>query len=106
MKVGFIGLGHMGAGMAANPLKAGHEVTVYNRTRAKAEPLVKGGAKEAATIADACRGDAVFTMLANDDAVQAVVFGEDGVLERLPVGAIHISSSTISVGLAERLTAA
>ena len=67
MKVGFIGLGQMGAGMAANLLNAGHEVTVYNRTRAKAEPLVKGGAKEAATIADACRGDAVFTMLANDD---------------------------------------
>src|SRR3954454_17172374 len=74
MKVGFIGLGHMGAGMAANLLKAGHEVTVYNRTRVKAEPLVKGGAKEAATIADACRGDAVFTMLANDDAVEGVVF--------------------------------
>jgi 3-hydroxyisobutyrate dehydrogenase-like beta-hydroxyacid dehydrogenase len=106
MKVGFIGLGHMGAGMAANLLKAGHEVTVYNRTRAKAEPLVKGGAKEAATIADACRGDAVFTMLANDDAVEVVVFGEDGILERLPAGAIHISSSTISVGLAERLTTA
>src|SRR5436305_14929601 len=84
MKVGFIGLGNMGAGMAANLLKAGHEVTVYNRTRAKAEPLVKGGAKEAATIADACRGDAVFTMLANDDAVEVVVFGEDGSLERLP----------------------
>ena len=61
MKVGFIGLGHMGAGMAANLLKAGHEVTVYNRTRAKAEPLVKGGAREAATIANACRGDAVFS---------------------------------------------
>jgi 3-hydroxyisobutyrate dehydrogenase-like beta-hydroxyacid dehydrogenase len=106
MKVGFIGLGHMGAGMAANLLKAGHEVTVYNRTRAKAEPVVKGGAKEAATIADACRGDAVFTMLANDDAVEVVVFGEDGILDRLPAGAIHISSSTISVGLAERLTAA
>src|SRR3954451_4450587 len=106
MKVGFIGLGHMGAGMAANLLKAGHEVTVYNRTRAKAEPVVKGGAKEAATIADACRGDAVFTMLANDDAVEVVVFGEDGILERLSAGAIHICSSTISVGLAERLTAA
>jgi len=106
MKVGFIGLGHMGAGMAANLLNAGHEVTVYNRTRSKAEALVRRGAKEAATIADACRGDAVFTMLANDNAVEAVVFGEHGILESLPAGAIHISSSTISVGLAERLAAA
>jgi len=106
MKVGFIGLGHMGAGMAANLLKAGHEVTVYNRTRAKAERLVKEGAKEAATIAEACRRDAVITMLASDDAMEVVVFGEGGILESLPVGAIHISSSTISVGLAERLTAA
>src|SRR6266849_6088528 len=106
MKVGFIGLGHMGAGMAANLLNAGHEVTVYNRTRSKAEALVRRGAKEAATIADACRGDAVFTMLANDNAVEAVVFGEDGILGSLPAGAIHVSSSTISVGLAERLAAA
>jgi 3-hydroxyisobutyrate dehydrogenase-like beta-hydroxyacid dehydrogenase len=106
MKVGFIGLGHMGAGMAANLLKAGHEVTVYNRTRAKTEALMRGGAKEAATIADACRGDAVFTMLANDDAVEAVVFGKAGIVESLPAGAIHISASTISVGLAARLAAA
>ncbi len=106
MKVGFIGLGHMGAGMAGNLLEAGHEVTVYNRTRSKAEALVRRGAKEAATIADACRGDAVFTMLANDNAVEVVVFAEHGILESLPAGAIHISSSTISVGLAERLAAA
>src|SRR5258708_31535312 len=96
----------MGAGMAANLLKARHEVTVYNRRQAKAEALVREGAKEAATIADACHGDAVFTMLANDDAVQAVVFGEHGILDSLPAGAIHISSSTISVDLAERLVAA
>jgi 3-hydroxyisobutyrate dehydrogenase-like beta-hydroxyacid dehydrogenase len=106
MKVGFIGLGHMGAGMAANLLKAGHEVTVFNRTLDKAEFLVREGAREAGTIADACRGDAVFTMLANDDAVEVVALGEDGILKSLRAGAIHVSSSTISVGLAERLTAA
>jgi 3-hydroxyisobutyrate dehydrogenase-like beta-hydroxyacid dehydrogenase len=106
MKIGFIGLGQMGTGMATNLLKAGHDVTVYNRTRAKAEGLVSAGAKVAATIADTCRGDAVFTMLANDDVVEAVVFGANGVLESLPAGAIHISSSTISVALAERLAAA
>src|SRR5260370_4163813 len=106
MKVGFIGLGHMGAGMAGNLLKAGHEVTVYNRTRAKGEALMRRGATEAATIADACRGDVVFTMLANDDVVEAAVFGEHGILASLPAGAIHISSSTITVGFAERLAPA
>jgi 3-hydroxyisobutyrate dehydrogenase-like beta-hydroxyacid dehydrogenase len=106
MRVGFIGLGNMGSGMAANLLKAGHEVTVYNRTRAKAEALVAQGARAAADIAQACRGDAVITMLADDNAVEGVTQGEGGVVTSLPPGALHISSSTISVALSERLTAA
>jgi 3-hydroxyisobutyrate dehydrogenase-like beta-hydroxyacid dehydrogenase len=106
MKVGFIGLGHMGAGMAANLLKAGHDVTVYNRTRRKVEALVAQGAKAAAGVSDACRGDAVITMLANDDAVERVVFGDGGIVGSLPAGAPHISSSTISVALSEKLEAA
>jgi 3-hydroxyisobutyrate dehydrogenase-like beta-hydroxyacid dehydrogenase len=106
MKVGFIGLGHMGAGMAANLLKAGHDVTVYNRTRTKVETLVVQGAKAAANVSDACRGDAVITMLADDDAVERVVFGDTGFISSMHVGAIHISSSTISVALSERLEAA
>ena len=106
MKVGFIGLGHMGAGMAANLLKAGHDVTVYNRTRAKADALVALGAKAAASVADACRGDAVITMLADDDAVEGVVFSDGGIVGSLSAGAMHISSSTISVALSERLEAA
>ena len=106
MKVGFIGLGHMGAGMAANLLKAGHDVTVYNRTRTKIEALVAQGAKAAASVSDACRGDAVITMLANDDAVERVVFGDGGIIGSLPAGASHISSSTISVALSEKLEAA
>ena len=106
MEVGFIGLGRMGAGMAANLLKAGHHVTVYNRTRAKAEALVADGAKVAADVSDACRGDAVFTMLANDEAVENVTLTAGGILDRLAPGAIHISSSTISVGLSERLARA
>src|SRR4051794_1347640 len=105
MKVGFIGLGRMGAGMAANLLKAGHEVTVYNRTQAKTDELVAQRANAAAGISDACRGDAVMTMLANDEAVESVVYGDQGVLASLPKGAIHISSSTISVALSERLAA-
>src|SRR4051812_7702608 len=67
MDIGFIGIGRMGAGIAANLLKAGHQVTVYNRTRTKAEALAAKGAKVAADIAGACRGDVVFTMLANDE---------------------------------------
>ena len=106
MKVGFIGLGHMGAGMAANLLRAGHEVTVYNRTPGRARALVEQGAHAAAQVADACRGDAVITMLADDGAVEGVVFGEDGVIEVLGEGAIHVSMSTISVALSERLAAA
>lgn len=105
MKVGCIGLGQMGSGMAESLLRAGHEVTVYNRTRAKADSLVAKGAKIAASVADACRGDAVLTMLANDDAVEAVVYGEQGVLASLAKGGIHVSSSTISARLSERLAA-
>ena len=72
MQVGFIGLGQMGSGIATNLLKAGHDVTVYNRTRAKADALASKGAKVAATPGDACKGEAVFTMLAEDKAVEAV----------------------------------
>lgn len=106
MKVGFIGLGNMGAGMAANLLKAGHEVTVYNRTASKAQALAQQGARLAAEIADACRGEAVITMLADDGAVESVVLGEKGVVASLGPGAIHVSSGTISVALADRMTAA
>jgi 3-hydroxyisobutyrate dehydrogenase-like beta-hydroxyacid dehydrogenase len=96
----------MGAGMAASLLKAGHEVTVYNRTPGKAEALVERGAKRARTVADACRGEAVITMLANDRAVEEVVLGWGGVVESLAPDALHVSSSTISVALADRLTLA
>jgi 3-hydroxyisobutyrate dehydrogenase-like beta-hydroxyacid dehydrogenase len=106
MKVGFIGLGHMGAGMAAKLLRAGHAVTVYNRTAAKARSLVEQGARVATRVADACRGDAVITMLADDGAVEGVVFGKDGMIAVLGKDAIHVSMSTISVALSERLSAA
>jgi 3-hydroxyisobutyrate dehydrogenase-like beta-hydroxyacid dehydrogenase len=105
MKVGFIGLGNMGSGMAANILKAGHEVTVYNRTPAKAEALAALGAKVAPKIAGACAGDVVVTMLANDAAVEEMVYGEAGVLASLARGATHVASSTISVALSRRLAA-
>jgi 3-hydroxyisobutyrate dehydrogenase-like beta-hydroxyacid dehydrogenase len=103
MDVGFIGLGRMGAGMAGNLLRAGHRVTVFNRTPAKAEALVTQGANAAVSIAEACQGDAVITMLANDQAVHSVVLGRDGVMANLAPTALHVSSSTISVGLSQQL---
>ena len=106
MDVGFIGLGQMGAGMAGNLVKAGHHVTVYNRSPEKAKPLVSSGAQLAKSVADACHGDVVFTMLADDNAVAGVTFGDDGILASLADGATHISSSTISAALSERLTGA
>ena len=106
MRVGFIGLGHMGRGMAASLLKAGHDVTVYNRSPGKSAELESAGATVAATLAEACAGDAVFTMLSNDEAVEDVVFGAGGIVDSLRQGATHISSSTISIELSDRLTLA
>ncbi len=107
MKIGFVGLGHMGSPMAASLLAAGNELVVYNRTRARAEPLAARGARIAETPAEAARGaDLVFTMLADDAAVEGVAFGEDGIVAALSPGAVHVSSSTISVALSERLAAA
>ena len=106
MQVGFIGLGRMGSPIAANLLAAGHELTVYNRTEAKAEPLVKRGAQLAKTPGDAARGQIVITMLADDRAVDEAVFAKDGVVAALAPGAIHISMSTISVVESQRLVKA
>jgi 3-hydroxyisobutyrate dehydrogenase-like beta-hydroxyacid dehydrogenase len=106
MKTGFVGLGHMGAAMAANLVKAGHDLTVYNRTASKAEPLVALGAKLAKTAGEAARGDAVITMLADDQAVEDATFGVQGIIASLPKGALHISCSTISVALSDHLTEA
>jgi 3-hydroxyisobutyrate dehydrogenase-like beta-hydroxyacid dehydrogenase len=110
MEIGFIGLGNMGRGMAANLVKAGHHVTVYNRSPAKAEALVQKGATAARTIAEACSGEMVFTMLADDQAVENVAFGdpdgEQGIVASLRQGATHVSSSTISVAMSQCLAAA
>lgn len=106
VRIGFIGLGNMGSGMAANLLKAGHHVIAYNRSHEKAEALAAHGAAPARSVAEACAADVVVSMLANDEAVEAVAFGEGGILQSLGSGATHMSSSTISVALAERLTAA
>jgi 3-hydroxyisobutyrate dehydrogenase-like beta-hydroxyacid dehydrogenase len=100
MKVGFVGLGQMGSAMAANLVKEGHEVTVWNRSPARAAPLVAAGARLAERPADAAQGEVVMTMLADDAAVEAVVYGEGG-LAGAP--ALHVGHSTISVALAQQL---
>lgn len=109
MKLGFIGLGQMGAGMAGRLATAGHELVVWNRDRAKAEAFVVEGAGTRGTIAAspaaAAGAGVVFTMLANDDAVEAVTFGDGGILSA-GSGVLHVACSTVSVALTERLAAA
>ena len=78
MKLGFIGLGRMGSAMAANLVKAGHDVTVFNRSPGKSGHLLELGAHEASDVAAACSGEVVITMLADDEAASAS-FWERGV---------------------------
>ena len=95
--IGWIGLGHMGVPMTRNLVKAGFAVTVYNRTAAKAQPLVDAGARLASTPADAARGaSVVISMLADDAASRAVWLGPNGALEAAEKDAILIESSTVS----------
>lgn len=96
----------MGQAMAKNLLRAGHRVTVYNRTRGRAEALQAEGAILAETPAQACAGEAVISCLADDRAVEAVVFGSDGIVGALAPGAIHISMSTLSLDCVRRLAQA
>src|SRR5271163_454588 len=106
MRTAFIGLGKMGSAMARNLLRAGHQVVVYNRSREKSEPLAAEGAKVAESPAEACRGaQAVMTMLSDDAAVEATVFGEQGIAAALARDGVHISHSTISTALARTLAA-
>jgi len=107
MNIAFLGLGQMGTPMAANLIKAGHTLTLYNRTPGKAPNLLDLGAKEAKTPAEAVENaEAAFTMLADDKALESITHGDHGILAALPKDALHISSSTISVALSEKLTEA
>ncbi len=106
-KIAFLGLGSMGAAMAANLLKAGFPLTIYNRTAAKAEPLRQQGATVASTPAEAAREAAiVFTMVTDDKALEALTTGPDGILTTLPKGAIHASCSTVAPDTNRRLAEA
>ncbi|PZU11659.1 NAD(P)-dependent oxidoreductase [Sphingomonas sp.] len=104
MRVALLGLGNMGGAIARNILKAGHALTVWNRSPDKAASLVEAGAGSASSPAEAATGaEIVLTMLADDRAVEAVVFGAQGLLSA-KAAPIHVGLSTISLALARRLT--
>ena len=110
-EVGYVGLGVMGSSIVRRLLAAGHAVTVWNRTREKAEPLLEEGARWAESPREvAAAGELVFTMVTNTEAVRAVTEGEDGILAGLRPDAIYVDMSTASPAntraLAERVAAA
>ena len=104
MEAAFLGLGAMGHAMADNLVRGGHRLRVWNRSPDKARDLVEAGATLAATPAEAAQAGVALTMLSDDAAVLAVVEGESGLLAGLPPGGLHVSMSTISYELGERLT--
>jgi 3-hydroxyisobutyrate dehydrogenase-like beta-hydroxyacid dehydrogenase len=104
MHISFLGLGNMGLPMARNLLNAGHRLVVYNRTRQRGEELSKRGAKAAGSPGEAVQGaEMVITMLADDAAVESVMFGDQGALAAMGPGAVHVSMSTIGHLLSRRL---
>ena len=107
MKIGFVGLGSMGSCMARRLIDAGHVLTVYNRTPSRAEPFRAWGARVADSVSEAATGaDVLISMVADDSALEALVFPPGDALRALPAGAVHASMSTISVALSRRLAVA
>ncbi len=105
--VGLIGLGLMGHPMGANLLKAGHELTVWNRTASRGDDLVAQGAKRAATPREvAAASEVIVTIVSDPPAVESVLWGESGVFSGLRRGSVMIESSTVSPGLEKRAAAA
>ena len=105
--VGFIGLGLMGKPMAQNLLRAGFPLTVWNRTKSKADDLVRGGAKLAASPREAAaQADVLITIVSDPPALEAVLFGADGAITALRKGSLFIDSSTVSPDAARRVAAA
>ena len=104
MITGFIGLGAMGAPIAANLLRAGQQMRVWNRSSGPVAALVAQGAQAAASPAEAAGGEVLFSMLADDAATRAAVL-EGGALEALAAGAVHVNLATVSVAFARELAA-
>src|ERR1700745_325325 len=98
MRVGFIGLGAMGLGMAQQIQAAGFDLTVYNRTAAKAAPLVAAGGATAHTPAKPASVDLLITVVSDDAAEQALL--AQGIADTLPTGSIHMATTTMSAKLA------
>jgi 3-hydroxyisobutyrate dehydrogenase-like beta-hydroxyacid dehydrogenase len=95
-KISYLGLGTTGSGMASNLLKAGYQLTVWNRSAEKCEPFARKGARVAKTPADAVRNaDLVMYSVSDDDAVEKVVFGEQGILSAITAGQIAVDMSTV-----------
>lgn len=107
MKVALIGLGRMGQAIAANVLNNGHEVTVYNRSAGKGDELVKAGATEVRSVADAVANcEFAITMLAHDTALEAIALGPDGVVQSLPKDAVHLAMGTHGVDISRKVAQA
>ena len=107
MNVGFIGLGKMGQAMTRRILGAGHELTVYNRTKEKTAGLAGAGAAVAETIAQACQGrEVVITMVSDDKAVEEVTLARGGIRDALAAEAIHLCMGTHSVAAIQALAQA
>src|SRR3978361_1762389 len=96
-KVGWIGMGRMGYPMAERPLKAGYDVSIWNRTRSKAEPLAKIGGKVVDKLSDLAGLDVVFSIVAEGKDVEQVYFGKEGVLSSTKTPPIFVDCSTIAV---------
>jgi len=96
-KLGMIGIGRMGYAMAERLAKAGCDITVWNRTREKAEPLTKSGAKIAGSLADLAACDIVFTMVSTGKDVKEVLFGANGVTAKGKAPKIVVDSTSISL---------
>ena len=103
--IGVIGLGHMGSAFASNLVADGFQVTVYDIHEELAAPLVSRGARAVAQISGLRDCEIVLTSLPNDDVLASVTLGDEGLLRTLSADAIHVSMSTVSPGLARRLTA-
>jgi 3-hydroxyisobutyrate dehydrogenase-like beta-hydroxyacid dehydrogenase len=107
MKVGFVGVGRMGQAMARRLIEANHDVGVYNRTATKTRPLAEAGATVVGSLAAAAGyGEAVYTMLSDDAALEDVAFRPEGLLHSIPPGGIHVCAGTHGIAVVRRLKAA
>lgn len=106
MKVGFVGLGRMGSGMARRVLDAGHDLTVFDLYEPATKPFAEAGAKVAASVADLARGaEVVLSMLVHDAAIRDTAFGAGGLCESLPAGSIHVVMGTHGIAAVRELEA-